>query len=100
MPFHIEILSVGGDFDPKIEEAAQTLIGVQTEFQFSLLPERLRGYGKSFVKSEYRTDDVFQCLRNYRDQAKGKHPYLIAVIDQKLRSKTLGNLFGSHETDQ
>jgi hypothetical protein len=100
MPYHIQILSVGGDFDAQIREAAQALNGVQSEFQFSLPPERLRSDGKHLAQSEYHVREVFEFLRSYRDRARGRNPYLIGVIDKKLRSNKRGNLFGSHSTDE
>jgi nucleoside phosphorylase len=99
MPFDIEILSVGGDFDAEIEEAAQMLNGVQDQFRFHLPPIRLSTWGRSHFKAEHYTEEVFQFLENYLDFAKGGRRYVIGVIDQKLRSDRLGNLFGSHRAE-
>lgn len=97
MPFNIEVLSVGGNFDTLIQETAQMLNGVQGEFQFSLAPAGLRHYAADFRKSEYLTNDVFAKLQEYRGQAKGHRPFVMAVVDKKLRSKKLSNLFGSRD---
>ena len=96
MPYHIEVISVGGDFDAQIAEAAQSL-NCQDEFRFSLPPARLRKAGGPFAKAKYRTREVFGFLRDYRSNAKGERPYLIGVIDKELDSSRLGNIFGSHE---
>jgi hypothetical protein len=54
MPYPIEIISIGGDFDAQIAEAAQAL-DVQAEFSFALPPQRLRRAGSSLVKEKYRS---------------------------------------------
>jgi nucleoside phosphorylase len=100
MAFNIEVLSIGGDFDQVISEAATVLNGAQNEFRFDLVPERLRSYAASEQKAEHLTLDVFQLLQEFRKDAKGNRPFLIGVIDQKLRSTELGNIFGSREARQ
>ena len=97
MPYNIEILSVGSDFDALIAETSQLLNGVQEEFRFRLAPKRMRQHGREFVKSEYVANDVFDLLKKYRDDAKGQRPYLLAVVNGSLRSQKLANLFGSHD---
>jgi nucleoside phosphorylase len=99
MPFNIEVISVGGNFDELIRETSQMLNGVQSEFRFSLVPERFRQSAVGNFKSEYLAREVFDDLRSYRKEAKGHRPYLIAVINQKLRSDRLKNLFGSRSDD-
>lgn len=97
MPFHIEIQSLGGDFNALIEEAAQLLNGVQREFIFALAPQPLRAKGAGYIKSNYVTHEVFEFLQEYRTQAKGDRRYLIGIIAKPLQSKRLGNLFASRE---
>ena len=97
MPFNIEIISVGGDFDQLIAETAVALNGVQREFNFLLPPQSLRRHSAGFVREEFLTTDVFDELKRYRISAKGNRPFVIGVIDQYLASKKLGNLFGSRD---
>jgi len=97
MPYHIEILSVGENSNSKIAEVAQALNVTQAEFQFALPPERLRNEGLVFVQQEYQTAKVFEFLKDYRSNAKGSRPYLLAVLNSQLRSEKHANLFGSHE---
>lgn len=97
MSFTIEIISLGGQFDALIEESAQMLNGVQHEFRFLLVPERLRTRGAAFIQEEYLSHDVFALLKKYRTEAKGHRPYVIGVVDQKLRSHKLSNLFASRD---
>lgn len=95
--YNIEILSIGGDFNRLISECCQVLNGVQDEFRFSLPPNSKRSYGLSFTEKEYHAGNVFSFLGQYRKDTKGFRPYVIGVIDQKLRSDALTNLFGSHD---
>lgn len=97
MPFTIELLSVGCDFDKLLGQVSNALSVVQDEFRFQLAPARLRTYATGVVKAHYLTTDVFEVLRGYRTAAKGHRPYVIGVIDKPLASKKLTNLFGSHE---
>jgi nucleoside phosphorylase len=96
MPFHIEVLSVGESSDAKIGEVAQILNAVQDEFKFHLPPEARRQDGAAFLQDEYQTEQVWDFLKDYRANAKGHRPYLIAVVNGKLNSKDYSNLFGSH----
>ena len=100
MPYHIEVVSIGGDFDAELSEAAQSLNGAQTEFIFSAPPERLRKSGAAFAKLKYHTSEVFEFLRQYRSQAKGERAYLIGVVDKEMDSASWGNVFGSHEAGE
>lgn len=97
MPFNIEIISVGGDFDELIAETATALNGVQREFHFLQAPNNLRSHSRGYVRPHYLTSDVFDELKRYRTSAKGSRPFVIGIIDQNLSSKKLGNLFGSRD---
>jgi nucleoside phosphorylase len=97
MLYHIEILSVGADLGSRISDAAGILNAVQTDFHFALPPVRLRSFGYTFVRDEYRTPEIWSLLEKYREEAKGRRPYIIAVVDAKLRSDRIANLFGSHQ---
>ena len=97
MAYYIEILSVGDDSNSKAAEVAQSLNSAQKEFHFSLPPKRLLQSGAVFVRTEYCTDDVWAFLKDYRDTAKGSRPFLIGIVNSRLRSKEASNLFGSHQ---
>src|SRR6266496_707153 len=96
MPFPIEILSLGEDNYASLEVVAKSLNNVQAEFQFNVPPLRLRDLGLPFRREEFHTRDVFEFLLDYRKQAKGHRPFLIAVVNGALRSDSLSNIFGSH----
>lgn len=100
MPYHIEILSIGADLDSEISDAARILNAVQSDFEFALPPERLRSFGYTCVKEQYRTLEIWSLLEKYRAEAKGDRRHIIAVIDKKLRSERFANLFGSHQADR
>lgn len=102
MTYRIELLSVGCDLDTQMQDAAATMNAVQTEFLFELPPPRLTNWGKLHTgkDSDYLTLEIFDLLRDYRKEARGNRPYLIAFIDAPLRSKRLRNLFGSTEASE
>jgi nucleoside phosphorylase len=97
MAYYIEIMSLGDDSTSKAAEVAQGLNSAQKEFYFSLPPERLLHSGSAFVRTEYSTDEVWAFLKDYRAAAKGHRPYLIGIVNSRLRSKEATNLFGSHQ---
>jgi nucleoside phosphorylase len=99
VPFNIEVISVGDNSDPQIGEASQILNAVQEEFKFNLPPETRRRDGAAFLQDEYKTEEVWNFLKDYRAIARGHRPYLIAVIDGKLSSARYTNLFGSHRAE-
>ncbi|KJC60793.1 hypothetical protein UP10_11175 [Bradyrhizobium sp. LTSPM299] len=97
MLYHVEILSFGANLDAKIMDAISILNAVQKDFEFALAPERLRSFAYTFVREEYRSTEIWSRLEEYRADAKAPRPYVIAVVDQKLRSDRYRNLFGSHQ---
>jgi hypothetical protein len=97
MAYYIEILSLGDDSNSKALEVAQSLNSAQKEFHFSLPPKRLLSSGSVFVRTDYSTDEVWAFLKDYRTTAKGNRPFLIGIVNSRLRSKKYTNLFGSHE---
>jgi len=100
MPYTIEVISLGQDLYPAIEKAIQAINAVQREFSFTIPGNRLKTEGFPFQRKEYHTQEVFDFLRNYRAQAKGHRPYLLAVLNAPLKSEKLQNLFGSHEAEE
>lgn len=100
MPFHIEIISIGGDFDRIASETATLLNGVQQEFRFELAPDRVRTYAAGEIRPYYKTAEVFDLLKKYRTDAKGQRPFVIGIINGRLESSGkphLVNLFASHD---
>jgi nucleoside phosphorylase/predicted Zn-dependent protease len=100
MPFNIEVLSVGENSDNKIAEVGQILNASQEEFKFNLPPEARRQDGAAYLRDEYQTEQIWEYLKDYRANAKGHRPFLIAVVDGKLNSKRYYNLFGSHRASE
>ena len=104
MSYPIEVISLGNDnlYDD-ILAAGELLNSAQREFSFSAPPVRLRGGGYQLQPRDaegYHTQDAFEHLRRYRKAARGHRPFLIGVVNGKLRSDRLGNLFASHEAKE
>ena len=83
MPYHIEILSVGENSNSRIAEVAQALNVTQTEFQFSLPPERLKNEGLIFVRQEYQTVKIFEFLGRLSQQCQGQQTLSAGGIERK-----------------
>jgi nucleoside phosphorylase len=98
--YPIEILSIGGDHYAHILSAIYKLNAAQLEFKFEIPPTHLKDKLISFAQSHYQSDEIYERLTRYQKEAKGFRPFLIAVIDQPLRSKTMANLFGTHQASR
>ena len=95
MAYQIEILAISSELYTSIDAASTSLNKVQEEIVFKTPSQRLQK--KLFIKKrpKYKSDDVFQWLRKYKEEAKGFRPFLILVVDGFLESKMLSNLFGT-----
>lgn len=104
MTYPIEVISIGEiDCYDDIIPAVDLLNSAQREFYFTVSPSRLRGASFRIMPRNaygYYTEDIFEYLSDYKRTAQGYRPFLIGVIDGKLRSDRLGNLFGSHRAEQ
>lgn len=94
MPYPITVVAVGADLQKEIEEISGALNSVQNEFEFLMLSPRLRSSAIYFSAEEYHAEEIFRLLRDMKNQARGHHPFWIAVVDQSLHSDTWKNLFG------
>jgi predicted acylesterase/phospholipase RssA len=73
---------------------------VQNEFKFEIASEKHRGILYTHERDEYKSDEVFQWLTNYRDEVKGHRPFIILIIDGFLSSAKWSNIFGTVSTDK
>ncbi len=99
MPYEIEVISIGGNFDSELREACQHLNGVQTEFRFGLPPSRYEGWGRTKFQIRYKSSEVFAILDEYLNTAKGGRRYIIGFVDQFLFKDGRGNLFGDRDIE-
>ncbi len=100
MPYSIEVISYDASKYQDIIDSIKLMNNGQSEFVFSVPPKRLMDACVHYKKDVSHTRTVFAELEEYRKQAKGHRPFIIAVIDSPLRSDNMGNLFGSHEADK
>lgn len=105
MPYHVEVVccdpALYSDVDAaaRLHRSAQRTRGGQPEVIFSLPPERLRESAVTWQREKYSSEEVFQQLQKYREDAKGDRRYLIAVVDGPLKGTELDNIFGSHRAE-
>lgn len=100
MGYDIELMSIGDDLYPMLNDSAALLNAVQEEFRFSLTAPAQREEGLSFHRANYLTSDIWTFLRGHRKKFGGNRPYIIAFVNAPLESVKLGNLFGSHEATE
>ncbi len=97
MAYNIELMSIGNDLYPLLEDSAALLNAVQQQFRFSLTSPAQRAEGVSYRREEYSTADIWAFLKEQRKKFGGNRPYIIGFVNAPLKSSELGNLFGSHE---
>lgn len=95
MSYQIEILTVNPDLLQIAKSACDSLNKVQHEFEFKIAEENLMNKLYSYRRDEYKADDVFQWIENYRKEVKGNRPYIILIVDGFLSSNKGSNLFGT-----
>ena len=106
MPYQIEIVCYSSALYGDVGAAARLLNRAQEDEQgnvgeivYSLAPAALRADFYPHALEEHLTTDVFQRLTAYSALAMGDRRFLIAIVEGKLRSPKLTNLFGSRSTD-
>ena len=97
MAYPIDVISVGGDYTAQIDDAREALNALQAEFLFVSPPKAYRSMGLSLSGTEYRTNEIWTFLQQYRSKVPGNHAYIIAVVNAPLSSAKTTNLFGSHD---
>lgn len=99
MPYDIELMSIGEDIYPLLQESAEALNRIQDQFRFSPTSDSRRGAALGLKLQKYTTEDIWNFLR--ADKAKGgRRSFIIAFITKPLRSADWENLFGSHEAEE
>jgi len=100
MAYTIEIICVGTDKYREVQKVIELLTSVQDQFIFITPPKGSKNIGLSYALANYTTSEIYEWLTEYRRNAKGVHPYLIAVISGHLRSREYNHLFGSHKAEE
>jgi hypothetical protein len=100
MAYDIELMSIGGDLYPLLQDSSALLNGVHGEISFRLTSPGQRQPGLTLQRDEYSTTDIWEFLREQRKLFGGNRPYIIGFVSRPLASANLGNLFGSHEADE
>ena len=92
----IEIVSIGEDNYGPIEAAIRTLNAIQDEFVFRTAPESLRADTLEFVREKYKSDELFDFLKEYRTRrGAGNDLYLFAFVSKHLNGNKFGDIFGA-----
>jgi hypothetical protein len=96
MAYNIEIIAIQNDSYTTIERVCDSLNKVQEEFIFKIPSQSIRELPASEKRTTYHSDQLFDWLRNvYRVRAGGFRPFIILVVDGRLASKKLPNIFGN-----
>lgn len=95
----IEVMSIGEDLYGPMLSSIELLNSVQVVFRFRAVPSASRADGLAFERNEYRTQEIWDFLGDYRLKTGGQHPYLLGFLNRPLASDKLKNLFGSHNAE-
>lgn len=100
MSYQIEVLIISPDLVKSVQSACDSLNKVQDEFEFKIPKVNLRSKLYTYHRDEYKADDVFLWIEDYRNDVKGNRPYIILIVDGFLSSNKSGNLFGTINRDR
>jgi predicted acylesterase/phospholipase RssA len=98
--YTIEVISTKTELYKPIREAMDGLNGIQSQFLFHTVEDRLKPEAFLLDQSRYSTDRLFQWLRNFKAAHKGKRDYIILVVDVPIDGRKYGNLFGNHLAEE
>lgn len=94
MSYPIEVLAVKEELYKPIQSACDALNQVQKEFIFDVPSSNYRSSAFLQERPKYASADLFNFLREYRNNAGGNRPHVILVVDGILSSEKTENLFG------
>ena len=95
----IEIVEIGFSDTSDLMSAVSFVNQNQDYFLFSLLKDsRFSCYDPENHES-YQTIEIYKLFDNVFKDLKGFHNLVIGIVNRRLDGKTLGNLFGSMETN-
>ena len=94
MAFNIEILAIESNQYLDIQNAIDPLNKVQNDFEFKITNNNLRESLFVHQSNNYKSEDAFEWLKEFRTEAKGHRPFIVLVVDGYLESKRLSNIFG------
>ncbi|WP_046744321.1 patatin-like phospholipase family protein [Kordia zhangzhouensis] len=95
MAFNIEILATNENLYSDIEQAITTLNQVQSDFIFQITSSTYQDFLFLHKAGDYKSEDVFSWIIDFKEKAKGHRPFVIVVVDGFLQSKRLSNIFGT-----
>ena len=94
----LDVLVIGGAGEKDVREAVEIGNSLQSEFLISrpvLLEEKAQWLGFKAAKSE----ELMDHLDVIRKEARGYHPYVIAIVDSYLDGVRFGNLFAGDRAE-
>ena len=96
----VEILAIG-DLDPDVVRDVVAISNVrQKEFLFSINAGALAAQMSQFAFQRASAPKFLDELERARTNARGFHPFVIAMADFALDGAKYGNLFGSHRAEK
>lgn len=95
MAFNIEILATTPNLYFEIEQAIAPLNQIQSDFVYQITSKTYQDFLFVHKSNNYKSEDVFSWINDFKEKAKGHRPFVIVVVDGFLQSKRLSNIFGT-----
>lgn len=95
----IDLLIIGGAGEEHAREAAEIGNSLQTEFLFSR-PARLEEKAQWLSFNSAKSEELLNHLNEIRQEARGFHPYLLAIVDSYLEGTKYSNIFASDRAEE
>ena len=93
MAYSIELVAINKDIYRNLENIVHLLNQEQSEFVYNLPPERLRYDGLMFNREIFSKNEIYDWVRKYKSNARGRRDFIIVITDSKLER----NLYGDSE---
>lgn len=92
----IEVVKIGEVFPDDVSAALALANSVQEEFLFIEFSDTQSASLQMHAYTHAQAPEILDTLEHFRNNIRGYHPFIIAIIDATLDGKQYSNLFGSH----
>lgn len=96
----IEVVRIGNIATDDVPAALALANSVQQEFLFIEIPDHHATSLQIHAYTHARAPELLDTLEKFRQDIRGYHPFLIAIVDAHLDGRQYDNLFGSHRAEQ
>lgn len=92
----VEVIDVSQSIGKIVHQTMQLANSLQEEFWFTAFSPEEEHQFYPYAFRNIKSTDFLDVMRKVRQEMRGYHPYMIAIVDAYVEGTTYSNLFGSH----